>query len=97
VVLQQQLLLKHELEAVGEEGGNQQDVAYHLQTLIHNRLTVSPPELLLSAKAREEAPTIRTPTRARALPATWLLLAFILRKMMEKMKVVTMEPPLIIW
>lgn len=96
MVLGEQFLFDHKEETVGEEGSDQQNVPEDLHTLIEGRRTVSDPALL-SAKAREEAPTIRTPTRARALPTTWLRLALSFMKIIEKMKVVTMVPPLIIW
>ena len=97
VIFRHEFFLEDELEAVSEERGDQQDVADDLQALHERNSTVSPPESLEELKMRLEAPTISTPMSAKMLPKIWLRCAFILRKMMEKMKVVTMAPPRIIW
>jgi hypothetical protein len=70
VVFGQQFLLKHELEAVGKEGGDKQNVSDDLQALHKRKDTGSVPDELAEEKMRLDAPTMRTPTRASALPAT---------------------------
>ena len=50
-----------------------------------------------SANIILEAPTIVTPTKARILPKIWCFSTFVFKKKIEKIKVVTIVPPLIIW
>lgn len=90
-------MFKDKEETIEKEGGNNQDISENLKALNKNILTASEEEPEpLSEKTVLETPTTVTPIKAIALPMTIFLSILTFRKQIEKIKVVTMAPPLII-
>ena len=98
MILWQKFLLKYKQETICKKRENDEQVSYNLKSLkIKIKVTALAPSLDWSLKTILDKPTTMTPISARPAPASWFFMTLDLRKMTEKMRVVTMEPPLIIW